>query len=320
MKVTRRDFIKSAAKAGIVLTVPRLPLSEEVQFGVIADIHQDLIPDGQRRLDSFLRDVETRRLDFIVQLGDFCFPIPANREFVDSFNTYSGDSYHVLGNHDMDLGFSREETMAFWGMKSKYYSFVKSGLRFIVLDGNDQNPPPFEGYPRYIGPIQIEWLEMQLKQSAEPIVVLSHQSLENQDGGVDNCPAVRKVLETHNQMRPDAPVIACLSGHHHTDYVEKINGIYYIQINSASYNWVGANYKAKRYSEEIHSKYKWLEHMIPYKDPLYTFVSVNPGGFLRIEGKRSTFVEPGPKALGMPEQPENSPIVPYISKSKLRLS
>ena len=322
MELSRRKFIKYSAAAAAVISLPIPGLyarAKPVNFGVIADIHHDLIPDAQSRLQAFIDDAESRELNFIIQLGDFCIPRPENQSFVDLFNGYSGEKHHVLGNHDMDLGFSREQAMDFWSMKAKYYSFDQMGVHFVILDGNDPNPQPFEGYHRYIGPEQLEWLKQDLEEANSPSVIFSHQTLENEDGGIANMVQVRELLEQINARAGYNKVLACLCGHHHTDYHKQINGIYYIQINSSSYRWVGGDYKVRRYSDQLHAKYQWLDHMIPYTDPLFTFISLDPNGYLTIEKKESAFLGPGPDQMGMPSRPENDPIVPFITGKQLRL-
>ncbi len=321
---SRRKFLKDTLTVSTVLAFPGAFTSctkkgEIVRLGMIADVHYDLIPDGKERLQAFISESHNRELDFIIQMGDFCIPYPENQPFLDVFNSYDGNKYHVLGNHDMDGGFTRERTMEFWGMHSKFYSFDCNGVHFIVLDGNDPNPQPFEGYNRYIGPAQLEWLQEDLEGTTLPTFIFSHQTLENEDGGVANMAEVRALLEQHNKAAGFTKIIACVSGHHHTDYHTSINGIYYIQINSSSYRWVGGDYKVRRYSDELHKKYKWLEHMIPYQDPLYTYVTIDSEGYLTIESKMSSFMGPGPDEMGMPPRPENDPIVPYISGRNLEI-
>jgi 3',5'-cyclic AMP phosphodiesterase CpdA len=321
---SRRKFVKDSVKLAAMISLPLPAWSAEnikpIKFGAIADVHNDLIPDGLTRLEAFIQDASQRDLDFIIQLGDFCIPRAENRSFMEAFDAYPGEKHHVLGNHDMDLGFTREQAVEFWSMKARYYSFDRQGVHFVILDGNDPNPQPFEGYHRYIGQEQLQWLKNDLEQTTDPTVIFSHQTLENEDGGVANMTEVRELLERINQKAGHTKVIACLCGHHHTDYHTQINGIYYIQINSASYRWVGEDYRVKRYSEELHQKYKWLDHMIPYKDPLFTFITLDPEGYLSIESKQSSFIGPGPDQIGMPTRPENDPIVPFISGKELKCS
>lgn len=315
----RRTFLKKSLQAGALLTLPiSLPACKapNLRFGLIADVHKDIMHDANERLQAFIDESQKRPLDFIMQLGDFCIPDDRNSAFMAAWRQYEGPKYHVLGNHDTDGGFTREQTIAFWDMKNKYYSFDKGNLHFTVLDGNDPNPKPWSGYHRYIGKEQLEWLRNDLEQTGLPVIIISHQTLENPDGGIANQQEVRKVLEEANKKAGYTKVLASLCGHHHTDYETQINGIYYIQINSASYHWVGGDHQVVRYSEKINEEFPWIKYTIPYEKPLYTFIEINASG-LSIEGKSSRFVGPDPEEMGMPERPKNAPIVPYIKERKL---
>ena len=320
--VNRRAFIKRSIAGSSILTLPIHSFSSQnssLTFGVIADLHQDIMHDGENRLSVFISEAKVRNPDFIIQMGDFCIPRSQNRPLMDLWNSYQGSKYHVIGNHDMDLGYSRDQTREFWKMDSRYYSFDKNGIHFVVLDGNDPNPEPWTGYNRFIDKEQQAWLKEDLMRTKNPVIVFSHQSLENQDGGIDNLLEVREILENTMFSKNKPKVLACFSGHHHTDYFTRIKGIYYIQLNSASYHWVGGDYSRIRYGTEIDEKYPNIKKTIPYKDPLFTFITVNPSGSIEIEEKITEFVGPGPTEIGMPEQPKNCPIVPRISGNELNL-
>jgi hypothetical protein len=220
----------------------------------------------------------------------------------------------------MDGGFSREKVIEFWGSPAKYYSFEKDGIHFIVLDGNDKNPSPDKasGYARFIGDGQKEWLKNDLKSATLPCVLFSHQSFENTDSGIENQSEIRQILEDENKASGFNKVIACFSGHHHIDYATSINGIYYIQINSMSYFWLGDQYQIVRYSKEVDEKYPWIKYTAPYRDPLFAFVEIDSRS-IRIEGRKSEFVGPTPKEMNYPKGPENNPVTPFISDRKLSL-
>jgi predicted phosphodiesterase len=288
-----------------------------LRFGVCTDVHKDIMHDADERLAAFITEASGRQLDFIIQLGDFCRPYDYNRGFMSIWESYEGDRYHVIGNHEPDGGFTRQQVVEYLGMPGQYYAFEKKGIRFIVLDGNDVNPSPDKapGYARFIGDEQKKWLVKELASNDQPVVVFIHQSLEGE--GIENRKEIRELLEKENERAGYTKVIACFNGHHHTDYATLINGIYYIQINSMSYNWVGDNYQRERYSPEISKKYPWIKFTIPYKDPLYAFVEINKKAIV-IEGRKSTFVGPGPEELGMPAPKPNNPIVPQISDRKLK--
>ena len=314
----RRDFLSKTALLGASAVLPWNPSlalggkAEKLRIGLIADLHQDIMHDGKQRLQQFLNKATKSKADFIIQMGDFCVPKPQNKSLMETWNGFQNPRYHILGNHDTDGGFSKDQTMEFWGMNARYFSFDAHGFHFIVLDGNDENPKPWSGYNRYIGKEQQEWLMEDLHKTDLHALVFSHQTLENEEGGVANFPEIRNILEEANQQAA-GKVVASFSGHHHTDYMTSINGIYYIQINSASYRWVGDEYKHIRYSEEIDKQYPWIKYTIPYKDPLYTFLDIDPAGTMNISSRKTAFVGPGPNALGMPERPVNDPIVPKIS-------
>jgi hypothetical protein len=48
----------------------------------------------------------------------------------------------VLGNHDTDGGFKREETLDYWKSPARYFSRDEHGLHVVVLDGNDPDADP----------------------------------------------------------------------------------------------------------------------------------------------------------------------------------
>ncbi|MBN2130672.1 MAG: metallophosphoesterase [Sedimentisphaerales bacterium] len=291
------------------------PTSESIRFGVCADVHKDLMHDADQRIEAFVGRMNQRKVDFIIQLGDFCRPYAHNNGFMAVWNSFEGPRYHVLGNHDTDGGFTREQTVTYWKIPAKYYAFEKGGFHFIVLDGNDKTDPPQPGYARYIGAEQQQWLRRELENTPLPTVIFSHQSLED-PGGIANGEAIRKILEDANQAAGRKKVVACFSGHHHIDYSREINGIHYIQINSMSYFWVGGNYQHVRYSDEIDRDYPWIKYTVPYRDPLFALVTVQSDGTIRIEGTQSEWVGPSPWDIGYPRDKKDR-VVPRISTRRL---
>jgi calcineurin-like phosphoesterase family protein len=273
--------------------------------------------DADQRLTTFIEKATAENVDFIIQLGDFCRPYDYNQGFLAIWNRFPGEKYHVLGNHETDGGFTRQDAVKFLGGSHQYYSFDKNGFHFVVLDGNDINPSPdkAKGYPRYIGKEQALWLANDLKSTKNRTIIFSHQSLEGE--GIENREDIRKILENENLSAGYKKVIACFSGHHHTDYATEINGISYIQVNSMSYSWVGDNYVKVRYSDEIDRKFPWIKYTIPYKDPLYAIVVIDKKK-ISIKGIESAFVGPGPDELGIPVRPANDVIVPYISDREIK--
>ncbi len=157
----------------------------------------------------------------------------------------------------------------------RYYSFNQNGYHFIVLDGNDENPKPWnEYYNRYIGPNQKKWLVEDLKKSYLPTIIFSHQSLDSK-GGIFNQHEIRKIIEDSIFVNGNKKVVACICGHHHDDYLKIINDIAYVHINSASYKWVGEKYKFSRFSKMIENDFPSIVKTCPYKKPLFTTMHIN---------------------------------------------
>ena len=271
--------------------------SGTVRFGVIADVHQDVMHDGPTRLAAFENAMSESKPDFVIQLGDFCVPHSRNDAFMETWRHFDGPRHHVIGNHETDGGYSREQVVEYFGMPGRYYSFDQSGVHFVVLDGNDRGGAS-GGYPRFIAEDQLRWLRDDLASTDRPTIVLIHQPLDSVDG-VDNRSQVRAVLEQSNETPGHAQVIAVLAGHSHVDYCRAINGIYYLMINSASYQWVGGDLRHASYSPEVHAKAKWIDHTCPYRDPLWALVTVDlRGRSIEVEGRATEWVGPSPVDCG----------------------
>jgi hypothetical protein len=282
---------------------------EKIRFGISTDIHKDVMNDADERLSTYIRKVKEQQVDFIIDLGDFCHPVPENKGFVEIWNSSPVPKYNVLGNHDMDKG-TKEDFMNYIGMKERYYSFDQGEFHFVVLDPNnlkiDGEYLPYQHANFYkpaeqrafIDPEQLVWLENDLLNTNKRCVVFSHQSLEH-PAGCKNQDQVRELFEKANKKAGFLKVTAAFNGHDHTDYSKQINGIHYVQINSMSYQWVGEKYKCpERYSEEVNKAYPMMQLTFPYKNPLFAVVTIGDGQ-ITIKGVKGTFVEPGPETFGL---------------------
>ena len=297
--------------------------AQSVKFAVIADVHQDIMHDAEARLQDFLDAAKKNKVDFIIELGDFCQAIDKNIPFVNLWNSFEGDKYHVLGNHDMDAC-DKPEHMKFVQMKSKYYSFDKGDFHFIVLDPNNilvdgEYKSPFRSgrYGNQVDPAQLAWLKKDLASTDKKCVVFSHQSFERAEA-VLNGDLVRKMFEEENAKAGKTKVVAAFSGHDHTDYQKTINGIAYIQINSASNQWVGDKYKCEsRYSEAINKANPYIKYTAPYTKSLYGIVTLKKNK-LTMKGTKSDFVSPTPAELNIPSDISSVPLVSVISDFKFK--
>lgn len=299
----------------------------ELRFGLCTDIHNDIAHDGRERLAAFIGRMNEEQVDFIVQMGDFCHPIPDNENFLAIWHRFKGPKYHVLGNHDMD-SCDKRTVMDFIGMERNYYAFDHGDFHFVVLDANfikhDGQFLDYEhgNYFRYRDEIpyvtdeQLEWLREDLMSTDKRTIIFSHQSLENQWDGILNRDQLHSILVSANKEAGYSKVMACLNGHNHLDAVTTIDGISYIEINSMSYQWLGSGYECIRYSEEVDNQYPTLKYTVPYKDPLYAIVTLKQGE-LSVEGVHSEFVGPSPLELGHCNMESGHEITPVISSRRL---
>jgi alkaline phosphatase len=164
MNTTRKEFLFGAS-AGLLLgrhlwgqaEVGAAPL---VRFGMVTDLHfADIDPDpkpigvvgrrfyreSRRKLAEAVETFNARGVDFAIELGDFK-DFTRNREetlwhlvaIEATFAKFRGPRYHVAGNHDFDC-LSPEDFFPLIPNDGKvhkegYYSFVRGGVTFIVLN------------------------------------------------------------------------------------------------------------------------------------------------------------------------------------------
>ncbi len=295
---------------------------DTIKIGMCSDVHLPTMHDSEYRIKTFIDSMKIADPDFIIELGDLGTPADKYAGYFDIWNSFPGDKFHVIGNHEMDGGYSRQDAVQYRNMENSYYSFDKNRFHFIVLDGNDPKDENAKGYKQYIGTKQFNWLKQELTRSKYPIVIFSHQGLvlyhsgDGEDYGVENSLQIRKLLETHNNQNPKTKVIACFNGHTHNDYAENINGIWYVTINSMSYKWLGEDFEHIRYSPEVDKNFKWIKYTGPYKEPLFTIVEISTKGYIKIYGKTTEWVGPSPWVIGYPDSFKNY-VKPAISQRLL---
>ena len=299
-QIPRRTFLRGVAPLPLILTAAARPsVPRRVKFGLVSDVHQDVMPDGLDRIRRFVAAMQEAGADFILQLGDFCWPHPRNKAFLAAWNAFAGGRYHVLGNHDMDGGYQREQTVTYYGAPGRYHTFDAGPLRGIVLDSNDPGGKA-RGYRKFIAADQQAWLEDTLTRADRPVCVFLHHPLD-EGGGIENGRAIRTMLERVEAANPGT-VLAVFSGHFHQDYVLENNGVRYVQINSASYVWLPEAAARETYPPEMHRVHPHLRNVAAYQDPLWALVTVDlDRGELMVEGTRSKWLGPDPWERGAPE-------------------
>jgi Icc protein len=297
----RRDFFRSTGVVATSILLPRQVMAalskvkKPIKLGMIADLHQDVMHDAPARLNVFLDTMKEEKPDALVQLGDFAYPTKKNEGVTKAFENAHSRALHVLGNHEIDGGHSFDQVAKLWGMKGRYYTENVNGLNLVVLDGNEKPKGHKRGYPAHIGQKQLEWLGKQLKTLKGPILVISHQPLAG-PGSIDNAAEVQALLNAAADK-----VLLAVNGHTHIDHVAKEGKLSYLHVNSASYKWVGGSHRNKSYPPEVHSKFRWIEYTCPYRDSLFTTLTLDPeNGRIEVKGRESKWVGESPSELAIP--------------------
>ncbi|MDR2916278.1 MAG: metallophosphoesterase [Tannerella sp.] len=244
-------ILKTLAFGSILLTsiATNAQQPENIRFGIIADIQYcDCETRGNRfyrnslaKLASCINDLNTENVEFTVNLGDLVDR--ETKENLDSvlplLNKLNNKIYNIAGNHDYGDISDNKDLYAQLGMPAPYYSFVRKGWRFIMLNTNEVasysniKGTPLEdelkrmmdkirktgrkngeSYNGGISKKQLKWLRNELKSAEkekEKVIVFSHHPLYAAPGFTAlNDLEIIKVLSSFSCVK------AVISGHHHS--------------------------------------------------------------------------------------------------------
>lgn len=261
-----------------------------IRFLVFGDLHYDDLPDSEKRLEALIKKAKEENVDFIVSLGDLCFPIEENRHVLEKLHSVGVSVHYVNGNHDTQVC-PIEETLAFLGKEKAYGSFELGEYKFIILDScywrsevGDYHFPNSKRvksiYP--VVPVeQVEWLKHELADNKK-YIIFSHMSLVNEfaNRGIRNR---QEMLD----LFAGKQVLLCMNGHDHGDDLKMINGIPFVTVNAAShYCWWGGDPPGSDV------------RMMPYKDALHVVVELDETE-IRIQGIESEYQAETPESVGL---------------------
>ena len=305
--MNRREFLKGASLVGTAAvlgdgcaTLPSVG-GDTVTFCAFADIHygqSGFWPHANLEwLERILNRAVERKADFVVSLGDMSFEPVKDRAYEEYYRDFKPvKTYQVLGNHEFEHA-TYEEIAPVMGLPNNYYSWDCRGFRFIALDPHyhwkDGKPAHFErrcSYPEektgfyFLPSDQMKWLRETVLGSPYPCVVLSHESLERHNG-IQNRQSVLDLFAEANRACP-GKVRLCINGHEHKDSFRFIDGIAYLDLNSASYD-ISKGHTA--YPEEFRKRCGSARCILAWNDPLSAIITLGTDGTMRIDGTRSSF-------------------------------
>ena len=256
--ISRREFVLVTAAGAFaaqrLFGAPDEEAAPLIRFGLVTDLHfADIDPfkgrgpasryfrESDRKLAEAVELFNSRKLDFAIELGDLkdktrdATSTLVQLEKIESvFAKFKGPRYHVPGNHDFDCltedeFFSRTPNDGKVG--KGYYSFVRNGITFIVLDGCYTSGAkhycpanPWTWTDSKIPPDEMAWLDRELSAAKGHVVVFCHQRLDpaaERHHLVKNAKAVRELLERSGKVR------VVITGHQHDGGSCIHNGIPY---------------------------------------------------------------------------------------------
>jgi 3',5'-cyclic AMP phosphodiesterase CpdA len=159
-----RRSIVLFALAGVAVTLslaPRLDArnGEAVRFAVIGDNGTGKPPEYEIG-EQLAAARESFPFAFVIMLGDNLYGSQQPRDFVEKFERpYAAllragvPFYAALGNHDEP---TNRDYPAFHMDGTRYYTFIRGPIRFVVFDTNLLDPP------------QLAWIEATLRDAREP--------------------------------------------------------------------------------------------------------------------------------------------------------
>ncbi len=266
--MNRRRFLAlsavaaSVAKVGAAAVAPPKPL---LTFGLITDVqYADADPSGERHYRASTAKLKTavdwlakKSLPFTLHLGDFI-----DRDFaafgavLPLLESLGHPVRQLLGNHDYMVADGEKcRVVSTLSMPHDYYQFRHSGVRFAMLDTNDQSIYKYPGgSPSDVGSksvleklvagksntakpwnggvseIQLDWLARELMAAdaaKEPVIVCGHHPLLPGDGNQAwNSEAVIALIDRH------PCVVAYFNGHNHAGAEVMRKGVPYITFKS----------------------------------------------------------------------------------------
>ena len=276
----------------------------QVKFTVFSDLHHHPAwykVEAPERLRTIQERAAAAGSQFLLHLGDFTHKPSAAGELIRQYREFPIPGYFVLGNHEFDID-SAEKVLECYGLERGYYSFDVSGFRFVVLDENyfcdfpgicfhysERNYFDHPDGRDWMPPEEIDWLRETVLTSPYPCILSSHAPIDYYDGvnGVACKEAIRPII-AESQKTPGR-VILCMNGHYHRSGLDLIDGVYRLDVNSASFNWVPKPHSF--FPAEWYKQYECVGNQVTYSDPLSANVTIDSdSGTIGIEGVRSSFV------------------------------
>ena len=275
----------------------------KVKFTVFSDLHYHPAwykTEAPERLATIQKRALESGSEFLLHLGDFTHKPSAARDLIRQYLDFQIPGYFVLGNHEFDID-SYETVLQSMKLDSGYYYFDRSGFRFVVLDENyfrdfpgiyfhysERNYFDHPGFRDWMPPEELDWLRDTVLKSPYPCILASHAPMDSKFGLAVKCSGeVRTIIR--DSQNTHGRVILCMNGHYHRSGLDIIDGVAFLDVNSASFNWVPKPHHL--FPDEWYRQYECIGNQVIYEDPVSAVVMIDSEtGTIEIEGMKSRFV------------------------------
>ena len=143
-----------------------------------------------------------------------------------------------------------------------------------------------------------------------------HQSCEREQHGMPDWSRLRSLFARLNREK-GSKVRLVVNGHHHTDGLRFIDGIPYLDLNSANYKYYHKSHEL--YPEEYRRTHSGCGHTIAWDAPLSAVLTIGADGYLKVEGSEAGYlfgVSPEMAQLTMRDRP----VCPLIQSVEMKIS
>lgn len=274
-----------------------------IRFAAFTDLHYDHIYDGVERINEFINTIKSEQLDFIISLGDLCYPTEKNKWILEKLRSINIPVYFTVGNHDTDQ-YTQNDVQKYLGLDTLNNSFIVDNTKFLLLNScymkknridyaycKKNFEKEADLYP-VIPDFEVKWLCEEMSGKDYNYVIFSHHSLVNDfaQRGIVNRQEIQGILSTRK-------TILCMNGHDHGQECKIVQNIPYYTLNSMSYIWHGLK-EVYSYDKDIHKQFPFLKDMILYKNALHCIVEINDCD-VNICGMKSDYQCTTPEDVGI---------------------
>ncbi|GAA3936174.1 metallophosphoesterase [Chitinophaga oryziterrae] len=272
----RRTLLKGLGLGGLILSSPFSFAAEKekekpvLRVAHLTDIHLKNKWNAPKHYADCLHHVQQQspKVDMVLNGGDIVFDM--NKENITTIDEQwkliksitAGECslpiHYAIGNHDIwwaennkgQAVYGKQYSLDQLQLSSPYYSFVKNGWKFIILDSVHLDIDN-TWYIGKLGDEQFSWLENELKTTSMPVCVMSHIPILTATLMIED-DIVNKWQMLGGDMHTDTSKIIrlfyqhpnvklCLSGHIHLRDKVVYNNVTYICDGAVSGAWWEGN-------------------------------------------------------------------------------